>query len=318
MNAVNRTQQRPRPRPRPQTESIPPTPEDLFERWLDDVIPILRETWIAGYERASYDGTTSSSMRSTSNSSLRRQKSDDEEYQDLKDRLAEQEGTPEGLLWEMPNDELPPGWRKVYHTRGEQPCRNAALLVTRAVVYGEKADPIDVLRKVNGRKVSDDEVPECGYCGYQLEEPASNNDLDWEPHLVYPRRNVRFADNPDETGLHPIDALHRLQENLHDPYTGDQDERFDGPQPLMLDDEEEALRRLGQELHVYAPNQNDDEETHHAEGETSEHRPEYSSTISGRNNGSEEARHPAPPRRGYTPPSSSVSRKRRKAKARKR
>lgn len=234
-------------RPRQHPDPIPPSPEELFELWLDDVYPILKETWLAGYA-ARFAMTPE---RTRSSSRVPRQPSP------VQDTMSPYPQNSSGQTWELPNDQMPAGWRKVFHLRGEAPCRKAAMILTRPLHVGEKVLPQEVLRTINGNLVSADDIPLCGYCGFEFYELHSNRDLDWAPHLLVDNRpkTVTFADEytPSPAGngtyQHPIDAMDRMESSLSSPLVPE--EILNEVQPLIIEQEEAALRELGERLQVY-------------------------------------------------------------------
>lgn len=98
-------------------------------------------------------------------------------------------------LYEIPTEALQQGWRKVYHNRGEYPCGRAALIVTRPV-YSDEKSSVDLLRYVNGKKVSAQDEPLCGSCRKPI-DPYSNADLDWAAHMLPPRKNYAVSFNDE-------------------------------------------------------------------------------------------------------------------------
>lgn len=225
------------PRQRPLAPS-PPDPEDLFERWLDDVYPVLKETWLAGWYAR--------------NQQARPRPAPERAQPKRKPAEVDDRKPYPGVLWEIPSEEMPPGWRKVYHLRGEQPCRQAGLIVTQALNVTNTYRMVDVCRKVNGQPLSSDDLAVCGFCGYELYETATNRDLDWTPHIVTPSNlSVSFGDeHTEEPAVHPQDAFDHMVSEMDKPLN---EEILDGPQTvdLMTEAEEEGLRELGAALNVY-------------------------------------------------------------------
>lgn len=216
-----------------------PSPDELFEDWLEDVTPILRETWLAGYQ-ARYVG----------NPPVPKTPKPDLTAPSTKERN-----------WELPDRELPPGWRKVFHMRGERPCRRAAYILTRPVQRGETVLPTEVLRKINGQVIDEHDETVCGSCGFVLYQLASNTDLDWAPHIVAPTTTeyLSFADeHTPVNGRHPVDAMQDFASTLHDPL--EPEEILNEAQPLAIEEEEEALRKLGSDLQMFTQDLDDDEE----------------------------------------------------------
>lgn len=234
------------------------TPEELFDEWLDDVYPVLQQTWIAGYlvgsDSIPYNQETS--IRSWTETSRSRTFEDSRHHTMSPD---DEPLNPIGETFELPDEEMPPGWRKIYHLRGEHPCRRAAFILTQAILEGANLQPTKVFRKVNGQAVKPEETPTCGFCGYVLVQPTSNRDLDWVPHVVRQKpQTLTFADEHTGPARHPQDAMHNLISEMD---TFDSSEiRQESIHPAS-EEEEEALRQLGLDLQVYTQDIPDEEST---------------------------------------------------------
>lgn len=207
--------------------SPPPAPltppcEEMFNDWYEAIRPILLETWLAGFEA------------NTNRSSP---------HQPIQTPPLNQSNGLQGAIWELPDDQMPEGWRKVQHRLGEYPCYRTALIITRFIRIGEKfSESPDLLRLVNGNKVTPNSPATCGFCGHELYQLTTNTDLDWAPHILPPsgKETVSFQD--EHTDKPDIFQIPDVLSGLDSPISV---EELDGEVPTMtLEAEEEALRQL--------------------------------------------------------------------------
>lgn len=233
-------QQQRQPRP-PRPPRVVADPDEQFEQWYEAVRPLLRETYLAGYyaPRSPRADTQRSAPTPP-----------------VPDRPSFLSNTYDphqlGKTWEIPDDQMFPGWRKVFHLYGDNPCHKPALIITRLIRTGERiSDDPDLLRTVGGNRISPSQPAICGYCGLALYDFTTNANLDWRPHLIplTGRETVTFADEHKDKP--DIFQLRDSLANLDAPLTT---EELDGETAsLTIEEEESALMTLAESMGLGRP-----------------------------------------------------------------
>lgn len=271
-----------RPLRRPRIEEAPLTPygeaELAFEQWYREMRPILKETYIAA------------AMAKKPRLKARPPEEFADDYEELpapeiRDRRVRRPRS-EGEMWELPNNQLPHQWRKVYHRNGEEPCDRAALIVTQPLPRGVPMKPLEVLRKINGDLWQASDIVTCGFCGYELHEATTNADLDWRPHLIAAPSNPRTGEfvEPESRQPHPQDVLQDMVTSLGTLPPDAPDEVYDRPQTLQLESEAEALLELGRQYMGY-PEKSVSQEMNDAPEDEAHEQPENTpDPVDGRSN----------------------------------